>query len=492
VPDGSALRRALAPATLASRGEAPALAASDGGSLSYAALAERGRALATTLAALGLTPGEPVGLVSTSRGFDEAVGLVGLFAGQAVALPLDASAPAARLASMLVARGARALVLDEAGLELGQAITRAAPLVALVVQARDGEHARVVPSGASSEGAAPRPLEPGVACVLHTSGSTGTPKPVPIAWRGLDEFTAWGSELLGIAEGARVLRVAELVFDLAWLDHLATLREGATLVCASRRELQVGKAIVELFERLAPDVVYGVPGLFMKLGAALGGRPLAPAPRSIAYAGEVFPPSELAAFARVVPEARLFNFFGPTETNVCTFHELDRATLDGRETPIGRACPYARCELVDLDEPSRTLEGPATGELVVSGPTTVGGGPYRTRDRVERGEDGLFYFRGRIDRMLKVRGYRVEPGEVEATLGAHPSVQQAAVVPFDDPRLGRVLRAHVALAPGASATERELRVFAAARLPGYMVPERVLVHDELPRTATGKIDYGAL
>lgn len=488
--DGSPLRGALDPAALAAWGEASALSSSAGASLSYAALAERGRGLSATLATLGLEEGEPVGLASSARGFDEAVGLVGLFASRAVALPLDASAPASRLAAMLVARGARALVLDEAGLELGRAVTEQAPQVALVLQASDGASARVLPA---REAATARPLEAALACVLHTSGSTGTPKPVPIAWQGLDAFTAWGGELLGIVSGARVLRVAELVFDLAWLDHLATLRAGATLLTPTRRELLVGTSIVDVLERLRPDVIYGVPGLFMKLTAALAGRPLAHTPASVAYAGEVFPPSELAAFARAVPSARLFNFFGPTETNVCTFHELDRATLDAaEETPIGRACPYARCELVDLDDPSRVLTGPATGELVVSGPTTVGGGPYRTRDRVERRDDGLFYFRGRIDRMLKIRGYRVEPGELEATLGAHPAVQQAAVVPFDDARLGRTLRAHVVLGPGASASERELRLFVAERLPSYMVPDRVVVHAELPRTATGKVDYAAL
>jgi acyl-coenzyme A synthetase/AMP-(fatty) acid ligase len=129
----------------------------------------------------------------------------------------------------------------------------------------------------------------------------------------------------------------------------------------------------------------------------------------------------------------------------------------------------------------------------VSGPTTVGGGPYATRDRVERGADGLFYFRGRIDRMVKVRGYRVEPGEVEAALAAHPAVRQAAVIAIEDARLGRTLRAFVALAAGATgADDRSLRMYLAERLPPSMVPERVVAMDELPRTTTGKIDYRAL
>jgi acyl-coenzyme A synthetase/AMP-(fatty) acid ligase len=162
------------------------------------------------------------------------------------------------------------------------------------------------------------------------------------------------------------------------------------------------------------------------------------------------------------------------------------------------------------------------GELVVEGPTTVGGGPYATRDRVERGQDGLFYFRGRIDRMVKIRGYRVEPGEVEAVLGAHPEVRQAAVIVHEDARLGKTLRAFVELRalraparrglgplaapslvrargegdggepPAPAISERDFRIFLAERLPGYMVPERVIALPELPRTPTGKINYRAL
>src|SRR5262249_20095816 len=148
-------------------------------------------------------------------------------------------------------------------------------------------------------------------------------------------------------------------------------------------------------------------------------------------------------------------------TNVCTYHEVDRDKLDGaRELPIGKATPYAQCTIVD-------------GELFVEGPTAVGGGPYATRDRVVLGEDGLYYFRGRIDRMVKIRGYRVEPGEIEAVLAQHAAVRQAAVLALDDPRLGTTLRAFVALQAERSVTERELRIWLAERLPPYMVPDRV-------------------
>lgn len=449
------------------------------GELSYATFAERAGAVTEALSRAGVGAGEPVGLLSRGRGFDEAVGLIGILASGRVVIPLDSSSPAQRLAHILGSRGARVVVRDSgAALREGEGA---------VVLGADGGVSDVVattlalaPGGGDASG---------LACVLHTSGSTGTPKPVPITWAGLDAFTTWAAELAGLGPDDRVLRVAELIFDLAWFDHLATLRAGATLSLLTRRELLSGKSVVEAIRRLAPTVVYGVPSLFMKLSAALGEAPLVPCPRVVYFAGEVFPPKELLAFSQRVPEARLVNLFGPTETNVCTYHEVSRADLDGeRETPIGRACPYAACEL--RAEDGSVVLGPGEGELVVTGPTAVGGGPYATRDRVSRGRDGLFYFRGRLDRVLKIRGFRVDPGDVEAHLAAHPAVHQAAVIPREDPRLGLGLVAFVAT--DGALEEGELRAFLAERLPPYMLPEQVVALPELPRTATGKVDYAAL
>ncbi|WP_156338279.1 AMP-binding protein [Chondromyces crocatus] len=557
---------------LAARGEAPAIV-SRGGVVSYVELSRRAEAVGEALRRVGVHAGDRVALLSAGRGEDEAVALVGALCAGCVVVPLDASAPAGRLARIVGARGCRALVHD-AGAEglvggllsargesggLGRVTLDATGGVRSVeggvrsveggvrsskVKERsvdEGEFSERRRTSASGEPAVkrpgheagPLPAVEALACILHTSGSTGEPKPIPITWAGLDAFTGWAAQLTGLGPGDRVLRVAELIFDLAWFDHVATLRVGATLVTVARRELLAGRALREAVEALEPTVIYGVPSLFMKLVAALPeGASLLPVPRVLLFAGEVFPPRELKALAERAPGAALFNLYGPTETNVCTFHEVDRRALDGvQEAPIGLACPYADCWLVDEDGSGRRIEGAGTGELVVAGVTTVGGGPYATRDRVERGADGRLYFRGRIDRMVKIRGYRVEPGEVEAALAGHPVVKQAAVVAVDDPRLGRVLRAFVAVGEGegrrgrvtvgealaaeeavagqkaAAATggvasqERDaevavdgqtLRRYLAERLPPYMVPERVALLPELPRTSTGKIDYRAL
>ncbi len=460
--------------------------------MTYGVLSTRAQHVANTLGELGVVPGEPVGLVSSGRAFDEAAGLLGIVFQRAVVVPLDATAPPARWAAIAKARGVRVFVHDEPARDL---VKKAGELlganVARVCLNGTGEVVETVRGETLAFDSA---LEFDLACILHTSGTTGGPKAVPITWAGLDAFTAFMIELVGLSEQDRVLRVAELVFDLSWFDHVATWRAGATLCTMARRDLASGKALFGAIKSLEPTVVYGVPSMFMKLGTVCGETDLRPAPRAILYAGEVFPPRELFGFASKVPESRIWNLYGPTETNVCTFYEVDRENLDGNsETPIGLACPYARSWLVDENDRSRIIDGAGVGELVIEGPTTVGGGPYATGDRVERKADGLYYFRGRIDRMVKIRGYRVEPGEVEAALDKHVMVRQAAVIVHDDARLGKTLWAFVAVGENAAGVdERALRGFLAEVLPGYMVPERVILLEDLPRTVTGKVDYGAL
>ncbi len=460
--------------------------------MTYRALGERGTAVAQALEMLGVLHGEPVGLVSSGRVFDEAVGFVGIVLRGAVVVPLDASAPPARWGAIANARGIRVFVHDEpARNHVEKACEHAGWKLARVCLGATGNVVGTTPGDVSTTSG---PLDPALACILHTSGTTGGPKPVPITWAGLETFTRFMIDLVGLSENDRVLRVAELVFDLSWFDHVATWRAGATLCTMPRRDLATGKALMAALTTLEPTVVYGVPSLFMKLGAACVDGELRPAPRAILFAGEVFPPRELARFAASLPSSRLWNLYGPTETNVCTYHEVDRDKLDGdTETPIGRGCPYARCWLVEEGDRSRRIDGVGVGELFVEGPTTLGGGPYATGDRVERKADGLFYFRGRLDRMVKIRGYRVEPSEVEAALEKHTAVRQAAVITHDDARLGKTLWAFVALRENAKGVDdRTLRGFLAEVLPGYMVPDRVVCLDELPRTVTGKLDFRGL
>ncbi|MBK8252655.1 MAG: AMP-binding protein [Polyangiaceae bacterium] len=478
---------------LTEHGASPALI-SHKASLSYTELAERAAVVTRTLRKGSVLPGSAVALLSSGRGFDEAISLCGILAAGNIAVPLDAHAPPARLAEMVRSRGCRALIHDEGAQNIGasieSSIEEGASLLRIVLDEQGTLSSPTVPSSPTRE-ITLRDLS--TACILHTSGSTGVPKPVPISWAGLDAFTEFLVSEINLTSQDRVLRVAELVFDLAWFDHIATFRVGAGLMCLGRKDLASGRGTRDAILALNPSVIYGVPSLFIKLTAALPPGETLPNVRVVLFAGEVFPPKELAAFAARVPNAVLYNLYGPTETNVCTYHRVSREELNGvGEIPIGKACPYASCSIVADD--GSLVENAGAGELYVSGPTTVGGGPYPTRDRVERGADGLYRFRGRIDRMVKIRGYRVEPGEVESALCTHANVEQAAVIAIEDPRLGKVLHAYVAAKKNGNEpiAERALRMFLAEKLPPYMVPEKVFILDDLPRTVTGKIDYQAL
>jgi acyl-coenzyme A synthetase/AMP-(fatty) acid ligase len=430
-------------------------------------------------------------------------GVEGVLAAGAVAVPLDATAPPRRQAALLRTSACVALIHDDAArptLAATLADLTAPGAAALVTLELDAD-GRLVGSadghlpdagGSRADSGDHQPAEASsLACVLHTSGSTGTPKAVPIGWDAHDVFVSWMMALTDLGAGDRILRTAELTFDLAWFDHLAAWRAGATLCTASRREMAAAGSLFAAIDRLAPSVVYGVPSLFAKLLTGLDAQPSEwrSAPRVICFAGEVFPPPLLAELARRAPETRFYNLFGPTETNVCTYHAVDRGRLDGvSELPIGVACPYADCRLVD--EQGHTLEGPGVGELVVRGPTALGG-EHATRDCVERRADGLFYFRGRLDRVVKIRGYRVDPTEVEMALMQLAEVREAAVIVVDHPRLGPELAGYAAGRDGPL-DARWLRQRLSETLPPHLVPRTIAVLNELPRTATGKIDYRAL
>ncbi len=208
------------------------------------------------------------------------------------------------------------------------------------------------------------------------------------------------------------------------------------------------------------------------------------------FAGEVFPTPALLDLAVGLPRTALYNLFGPTETNVCCYWPVDRAALSAdRPIPIGQ--PAAACELRINDE---------TGELWVRGSSLASGywsqgrlqpilnpdGWYATGDRVSL-VDGEYRFHGRLGRMLKCSGYRVEPAEIETVINAMPGVIGCAVVGLDDLAAGQ--RPALALVLEAQVTQDDIRKVLALQLPSYMQPKRCIVVPELPRLSNGKLDY---
>jgi acyl-coenzyme A synthetase/AMP-(fatty) acid ligase len=236
--------------------------------------------------------------------------------------------------------------------------------------------------------------------------------------------------------------------------------------------------------------------------------------RAVIFAGEVFPVKFLRQLMSVIPRARFWNWYGPTETNVCTSYEVKGLSQDSLSIPIGKAC--SEDEVFALAEDGKVIRVPGeTGELYVRGPTVMQGywndpqktqavlvkSPIdsgseekicRTGDFVGLDPNGDYLYFGRKDGMVKTRGYRVELGEIEAALYSHPDINEAAVVPVKDELAGNLLHAFVSLHGGSTLTKDKILAYCATKLPKYMIPDTVAIEGALPKTSSGKTDRVAL
>jgi acyl-coenzyme A synthetase/AMP-(fatty) acid ligase len=329
--------------------------------------------------------------------------------------------------------------------------------------------------------------------------------------RSATSFVDWCSSVFEPHRGDRFSSHAPLHFDLSILDLFVPLKHGASLVLIGD---EVGKDPLRLAPLIAAQritVWYSTPSI-LSLLAQYGklARYDFGALRFVLFAGEVFPVPHLRLLKSQWRSPRYFNLYGPTETNVCTYYEIPDHIPDSRTEPfpIGRSCEHLRCEVVGADGP--VVQG-EEGELVVSGPGVMAGywnlpeqnaqaflvsasGErwYRTGDLVVQTPEGIYLFRGRRDRMIKRRGYRVELGEIEAGLSGHPAAREVAVVAVPDGGGGVRIKAFLSLRGDQRPSIIDLKQFCVDRLPRYMTPDSFTFVDALPRTSTDKIDYQAL
>ncbi|WP_305788001.1 amino acid adenylation domain-containing protein [Symbioplanes lichenis] len=459
-----------------------------GGTATYAELDARAGALAGVLAARDVRRGDRV-LVWGPKTPDTLAAMQAVLRLGAAYVPVDPLSPVARVVTIAREAGARVLcapadllprVPDDAGelpVRVGTAARPGAPVrTTRVLTGRD---------------------EP--AYILFTSGSTGTPKGVTISHGNALAFVRWAVTELAASPEDRFANHASLTFDLSVLDIYAAFSVGATVCPVPTEVAQVATRLVDFLHRHRITVWYSVPSVLalMRREGGLLDRPAPGSLRALLFAGEPFAihhVRELAAWTG----ARMLNLYGPTETNVCTCHEVRPGDLTrGVPVPIGRACSGDRVWARTSD--GRTAGPGEEGELLVSGPTVFLGywgrppqrGPYATGDRVRVRADGSFDYLGRNDGQVKVRGHRIEPSEVTAALHTHPEVLEAAVVALGD-GLDRRLAAFVHRAPGSALGNIALRRHLARSLPPQMIPDEVHFVDELPRNDRGKLDLAAL
>lgn len=475
-------------------------------SISYRDFERLAAETAEALAAAGVEPGDRVGVSGKSIGTLAAI--FGALKAGAAYVPVDASAPATRSATIFDDCGVRAILVprelaEKLAPELGSSADELVPVAALVDWGPDLV-LLTRPRGPQSA-----PVDRDLAYILYTSGSTGRPKGVMHTHASALAFVDWCSGVFEPTVQDRFSSHAPFHFDLSILDIYAPQKHGSTLVLIPE---ELGKQPAALGAVIAEQRItmwYSTPSiltLLVEFGKL--DRHSFPALRIVNFAGEVFPPRNLRRLQAVWPGPRYFNLYGPTETNVCTYIEVPGQVPEERTDPypIGVECSGDRCRVVDDEVDVAPGE---EGELVVAGGSIMtgywndeqktaavffeqdGARWYRTGDVVRANERGEYVFLGRRDRMIKRRGYRIEPGEIEAALYGHPEVVEAAVLGLTDASGTVTIKAFL-VCRGEQLSMIALKRWCSEHLPMYMIPDRFSFHEALPKTSTDKLDYQTL
>lgn len=448
-------------------------------SLDAVTLLTRATRLATVLRAGGAGPGSNVALL-LSRGLDAVVAVYGILLAGACYVPLNNQFPGVRNRYVLQNAGCRTVIVNGAPPTWLEAVEiEVVDITSLPVLLPDDDR---LPECNPNDNAT----------ILYTSGSTGEPKGVVISLRAITAFADWSAAAFSLDVDDRIASLAPFSFDLSLFDLFAAPAVGAR-TCFVPDELKLAPSrLVAWLGQHAISTWYTVPSMLIML-ALKGGldQQSLPQLRRVLFAGEVFPTPQLQRLSAQLPDTELFNLFGPTETNVCLYWPVDRSRLadDAISIPVGM--PACGAELgIDPEQCELLVKGPClmTGYWHAGNakPVLDSEGWYHTGDRVSVNTAGEYEFHGRLDRMIKSSGYRVEPAEIEQVLRAAPGVTQAAVIGIPDTLSGTRIAAAVAV----EGTDRvALQRHARQQLAAWMRPSFYLLMKDLPNLPNGKTDY---
>ncbi|MGH3159083.1 MAG: non-ribosomal peptide synthetase, partial [Streptosporangiaceae bacterium] len=464
-----------------------------GAELSYGELDARSSRLANVLVEAGVRPGRVVGVL-LERGFGLPVAELGVLKAGGVWLPMDTQYPAERLAYQL---GDAYVSLVVTTSDLAGLLPADVRPVLLDSGVLDGQPDNVSVAGVTPED---------VAYVIYTSGSTGRPKGVMVPHRAAVNFCAAFGELFRVTPGDRILQFSNPAFDVSVSDFFATFAAGATVVGAPRSVLQDPDALQALMQE--ERVTFGdIPPAVLRL---LDPGPLADL-RALFIGMEPFGPELVNRWAR--PGREFHNGYGPTEATItCVDYRCPEGRLTG-PPPIGRAMANQRAYV--LDKRLRLVPVGVPGELYMAGaglahgylgrpeltaekflPDPFAPAPgermYATGDLARWRSDGQLEFLGRTDRQVKIRGLRVELGEIEHVLAGYPGVRQATVVVKEPGTPQARLIGYFVPSIGMELASSEIRDYLTARLPQHMIPAALLCLGKLPLTPVGKIDPARL
>lgn len=467
--------------------------------LTYRDLDEQANRLAHYLDSLGLAPETSVG-VCIERSTDLIICLVAILKAGCVYVPMDPGHPPARLQFMIDDTGAP-VVLTRAALRDRLPVDGLTTLVmdelglALAEQPTTDPACRILPAQ--------------LAYVMYTSGSTGVPKGVMVEHRTLTDLMLWRTANPRLDDAGPSLAMSPIGFDVSIWDLLSPLVSGGSVVPVPP-DAGVDRVAKEIIDR-GVTVATVVPGVLRALVDYPQPGSLASL-RHVVLCGEVFPVALAAAATERLIGATLHNAYGPTEGTVMNTWWSVVPGESGATVPIG--APLGTSTAYVADERMNLAPAGVPGELYLGGEqlargylgrqdltaerfvpdpfgTRPGGRLYRTGDLARYRPDGSLEFLGRMDDQLKVRGFRIEPGEVESHLTGHPKVTAAVVTAHDDGRGDRILIGYL-LCDGQMPQSSELDAFLRERLPGYLVPSMFVPVDRVPRTANGKVHRKAL
>lgn len=489
----------------------PALAL-QGEEMSYRDLDQRSNQLARAMIAAGVQPQDRVGLF-LHKSFELGVAIYATLKAGAVFVPLDPFMPADRLAFILQDCGIRLMVSSD--LQVGVLNNLPATAALTVVGISKDLTFDTLPDAVIQT----QPVTPPeviitdqyLGYIMYTSGSTGTPKGMMHSHHGSISYANWGKDHVGLTHSDRVASHAPLHFDLSIFDFFSTLRAGATVVLVPEAVTKFPASWTKLLENERVTAVFTVPYTLITMmeQGAMETRDLS-ALRWVMFGGEPYPPSQLRKIMAALPQTQFTNVYGPAEAPSCTCYDIPRPLPDG-DAPLPIGLVSLNSEGIIVDHDGKDCPPGVSGELCMRSSTLTRGywnkpelnkkaflmraglGPFptvyfRTGDRVQEGDDGLLRFLGRMDRMVKTRGNRVELDEVEASLASHEDVTEVAAFTIPDAHGSRTIIAAATLHEGKKTSRSALLAHMRKTLPAYAVPRDLLIMDTLPHISSGKVD----
>ncbi len=493
--------------------------------ISYAELDQRSDVLAACLVAQGVTPGDPVGL-SFHKCIDSIVAAYGILKAGACYVPIDPFAPANRGAAVIANTKLTHLVTSaDRAKSLASDLFLESDSSTLSTVIINGPCNDELPEGLSAvdwtqHTGSHTPVaitDTHLAYVLHTSGSTGQPKGVAITHRNALTFVDMATEYWDVTNADKLCSQAPLHFDLSVFDLYVAAQAGAAIVLIPEFWAAFPKKMNSAIDQYGITIwnsVVSTLTLMMERGKPE--KASFTSLRAVIFSGEVMPLRYLRRMLSHMSNARMYNVYGQTEANSSLVYEITRDNIpdnDDWKIPLGK--PFPNFSVYALDpEGNRVTTPGVAGELLVRAGTVAAGywgntaltsekfvidpldpesgaRSYRTGDLARLDDKGNFLFGGRSDDMVKSRGYRIELGDIDLALLSSPMVESAAAIAIPDEEVGNRIYAFVTFSSAvttADDTVSSVLSHCRNRLPKYMIPERLVVRNDFPRTSTNKID----